>query len=387
MKLPLNLTFESLCWLLDLDLSDYKRCGELRLVEVAEHYCNDEPWRSIVAPNYRIQAILIGLQNELRREALKRCAEEAKGLRAQIAVGHTREQSLKAALEAQILRGAILTDYANCWVAYFDGDEAKMHEAMAKVERKRTEWRFNCEREAKAAKQARLKHDAETLRNRAPGFTVKVNWFVSMPVYNHIAHNKSAPWGYCQATGQDRWKVKDFLRAKKQTPVKKTKHKGAGKPLDLYGFETNLLVLDKWLGDWLLNSRNDDWEYQDTNASGKTFWVSKPERVCETIYETVWHTACEEHTNVQAERLRAVMRKHLMRWKGRVKDPDTRRIIPFLAATLAPEGRAWRDFAQERRMQWAEFMAKVRSENQPVSGPKPYADVSDAYERLRELLG
>jgi hypothetical protein len=389
MKLPPNLTFENLHWLLNEDLSNCKQCGKAQLTAVAEHYRKEEPWQSIAAPNYRRQAILIGLQNELRREALNRNAEELNLLRAQIKSGQAKAQTLKAVLEAHILQGATLNDYAACVSAWVAGDDPGMNKAAAEVERKHAEWRAKCEREAKAAKQTRLKHSAEVLRQRAPGFTIPVNWFAPMPVYNHVAHNNSAPWGYCQATGQDRWKVKDFLRAKKQTPVDKNRRKGAGKPLDLYGFETNLLVLDKWLGDWLLNSRNDDWKYHDTDAPGKTFWVSKPERVCETIYRTASLSAHEKHADAQVEQFRAVLQKHWQKWWTKLKDKEVRAGLERsgIVSALAPGADAWRIFHARRQARWTEITAKVRSEKRPVNGPKPYADVWDAYERLRELLG
>lgn len=389
MKLPPGKTFEDLRWLLDEDLNDFRQCGKANLVDLAEPYLNDEPWRSIAFPNYRRQAILISLQSELRGELLKRNAEEVKQLRAQIETRQKEAQRLKAALEAQIIQGATLGDYAACWVAFTYGDEAKMQKAVAEVERKRAEWRAECERQAIAAKRERLKRSAEELRNRAPGYTVPVNWFASMPVYRHMASNISVQWGYCQATGQDRWKVKDFLRKKNQKPIDQFRRKGAGKPLDLYGFKTNLLVLDKWLGDWLLGSPGDEWKYQDTNKPGETFWFEKAERVCETIYTTLCHASGYEHTKEQAEQFRALLRKHWQKWWSKVKDQEVRAELDRIGVEkiLAPNAKAWRIFSAKRRAKWMEITAKVEAENRPVNGQKPYAEVWNAYERLRKLLG
>jgi hypothetical protein len=206
-----------------------------------------------------------------------------------------------------------------------------------------------------------------------------------MPIYNHTAHNESAPWGYCHATGQDRWKVKDFLREKRQTPVDKGGRKSAGRPLALYGFKTNLLVLDKWLGDWLLNSPTNEWQHQDSEKPGKTFWVPKPERVCTVIDRLLYFTAIYKHTDEQAEQFRAVLRKHWRRWWNKVKDEKVRARfnITEIEAILAPGEKAWLAYCFRRRERCAEIMVKVREDMRPRNGLMPYAEVETAWWRFQ----
>lgn len=206
-----------------------------------------------------------------------------------------------------------------------------------------------------------------------------------MPIHNHMMQNESAPWGYCQATGQYRKKLSDFLQEKRQKPEDKGERKGAGKPLALYGFKTNLLVLDKWLGDWLLNSPDRTWQYQDTDEPGKTFLVSKPERVCTVIDRLLYLTARNEHTDEQGEQFRALLRKHWKRSWGKVKDEELRAVLiaAGVEATLAPGVAAWREYCGHRRERWAEIMAKSREEMRPRSGPMPYAEVETALRRFQ----
>jgi hypothetical protein len=308
MNLPANTTFEDLRWLIDLDLSSYKRCGESRMIELAGNYTGVEPWRSMVVPNYRRQAILLCLQNELRSEELKRNATESKKLLAQATTDRRNVRELKAALENEILQGASIGDYERCWRAWKNGDELEKQIAESVIEHRRTAWRTKREQEKEAEKKAwqagslarRVRH-AGLSRDRAIGFASSVNWFAPMPIYNHTAHNDAAPWGLCQATGQRRRRMEDFLREQKQAPVGKGARIGAGRPPDLYGFKTNLLVLDKWLGDWLINS---------PHRSEKNTKI--PERVRNAIAGALSCAIICEYADVDpdAKQFRAVLWKH-----------------------------------------------------------------------------
>jgi hypothetical protein len=367
----------------NLDLSDFvaahKDKNWTNLCLAVDQFAHDQPWRQINNADLRAYVILMWRQNMLWREELKQQAKQHRELGAKV-------DSFKKALRDEILQGVDLTLYAQAW-ATTDGDQSeKLKQLRTTVERKRAEWRAKCEIEAKEKQKERRQSDAKILRERAPGFHVPANWFSPMAIYHYDAGDGLTSWGYCQATGQDRKKVASFLKKKNQKPVERSARKGAGRRLPLYGFDTNLLVLDKWLGDWLLNSPDPTWRYQDSKRPGKTFYIAKPERVCEAIHSTVWHTAAEDHTDAQAEQFCAVLSKHLRRWKRRVKDPDTRRIIPFLEATLSPGGSAWKDFAKQQRTQWKQIEEQVRDKMQN-RGLMPYPEVWQALRRYQELLG
>jgi hypothetical protein len=74
------------------------------------------------------------------------------------------------------------------------------------------------------------------------------NWLEPMPVYAIYAE-KTGQVGYVNATGQRRQRIESYLRTIKAKPVGTLK-KARGKPQSLFGFGTNLRVLDKWLGSW-----------------------------------------------------------------------------------------------------------------------------------------
>ena len=369
-------------WLVNVDLSSFiaaRKKDWTKKCLAVDRIANDEPWRRIQDPDVRAYVILLWLQNTQLRLELKRQAERTRDL-------HEVVPRFKAALQEEILHGVNLSLYGEAWGAWGSENAETVKQLRETIESKRAEWRAKCEIEAKEEVKQRMRRDAEILRERAPGYRVNVNWFAPMPIYNHTVFNGETLWGYCQATGQDRKKVGAYLTAKNQRPIEHQNRRGAGRKIPLYGFETNLLVLEKWLGDWLLTSPDRSWLYQDSTKPGKTLCLPKPERVCEAIYDTVSHTAGEEHTDAQAEQFRAILWKHMRRWKGRVKDPDTRRIIPFLEATLSPAGRAWKDFAQQQRAQFKQIMDQVRDEMQN-RGPMPYAEVFQALRRYQELLG
>ena len=380
-------------WLADEDLSSYQTARAKNWPKkclAVEQFANNEPWRRIQDPHLRAYMILLWLQNGQLRPALKQQEKQTRELRAVV-------DSLKRALEEEVLHGVDYSVYSKCWAAWSSGTAELVKQLQDTIESTRAEWRVRCEIEAKEKHKGWMRRNAKILRERAPGFSIEVDWFAPLPIYNHTAHSDHAEWGYCQATGQDRKKVSAFLKAKKQYPIEFPKRKGAGRPLPLYGFETNLLVLGKWLGDWLPNARGGEFQYHDSSVPGKTFIVPGPERVCEAIDRTVRHAAHEQHTDDQAKQFLAVLRKQLSRWKGRVKDPEMCRWIPGLEKRLAPDGRAWLDFVQERRSQWAEHTAMtkagyerkhgewVQGESKPT-GPMPYEEIRHAFKRYRERL-
>jgi len=367
---------QNLDWLASADLTDYRRCGESRFVEAASPYQDAEPWCRIKEPNVRTRAILLWLQNNVLRDARKKDASFLRAMESKLKGTQADLKSAKAALTNEMLQGATVIDYAECWAAWAIGDETKLQKAVAEVERKRTEWRSKCLKEAKEKLKARLRKGCSILRERAPGFAMPVNWFSGTPVYNQDVHNGQLLWGYCQATGQGRAKVGGFLKAKRQKPVEFLGHKGAGRRLPLYGFETNMLVLDKWLGDWLL-------------ASPERVWRNWPdaERVCEAIDNTLFFSVHLEHSSEQAERFRAVLREHWKRWKGRVKDKDTLVAIPFVGAALVPGVEAWNKFVEKQKEQRRTNRGKrpFPSLPPPLDCPQPYEDVKASLERHREL--
>lgn len=381
-------------WLLTCDLSSFTTALKTSWTNkclVADRYASDEPWRRIQNPDVRTYAILLWLQNELLRPAHKTQTEQASQQCATIA-------SLKKALEDEVLQGATLSEYAQCWAAWASRKGESLTQLRAIVESKRAEWRAACEVEAKQKYKQLMRKNAEIMRERAPGFSTQVNWFALLPIYNHTAHNDQATWGYCQATGQDRKKVRAFLKAKNQKAIAIPNRKGPGRRLPHYGFETSLLVLNEWLGNWLLSSPDETWYYQDSDIPGKTFCMPDAERVCEAIYRTVWHAACQEHTDDQAIQFCALMLKHLKLWKGKVKDPYTLGSIKHYEQVVSPSANAWKDFVENQRARAAEIDGKIRAgykmkngvwvkgEIQP-SGPMPYVEVRHAFKRYREFLG
>ena len=88
--------------------------------------------------------------------------------------------------------------------------------------------------------EAKKKRD---LKPTAPGVTQ--NWLEPMPIFN-----EGEPRGYVQATGQSRKVIKNFLRQIKAKPEGRLTKKQRGRPVQLYGFETNCRVLDQRLGRW-----------------------------------------------------------------------------------------------------------------------------------------
>ena len=264
---------QPLDWILGEDLSSLITASKqnwIKKCRAADQFANEGPWRRLQDDPLRTYVILLWLQNREFRPALRRQAELTREL-------HEVVRRLKAALQDEILHGVKLSLYTEAW----GSEEAEtVKQLQATIESKRAEWRAKCEIEAKEKQKQRMRRDAEILRERVQGFREKVNWFAPMPIYNHIAHNDQAPWGYCQATGQDRKKVSAFVNGENQKAIDYLRHKGAGRRLPLYGFETNLQVLDKWLGGWLLTSPDPGWFYHDSSKPGKTLCEPKPERVC-----------------------------------------------------------------------------------------------------------
>jgi hypothetical protein len=264
------------------------------------------------------------------------------------------------------------------------------------IESKRARWRSKCEIEAKEKYRELMRRNAKIMREQAPRFAFQVNWFSPLPIYNHTAHSNFPEWGYCQATGQERKKVSAFLRAKKQEPVEYFKWKGAGRPLPLYSFETNLLVLDKLLSDWLPNARSDQFQYRESSMPGKIFVVPEPERVCKAIDGIVRFVALKDHAEDQSRLLLGVLRNHLNRCKGRVKDAAVCRWVPRLEARITPAGFA--RLGKELRMRRAERIAMRQAGYEfmdgkwvlgepKATGPMPYAEIRQAFERCQEFLG
>jgi hypothetical protein len=91
----------------------------------------------------------------------------------------------------------------------------------------------------------------ERQRNRSPRKTLPCNWGAPMPIFS-----ERDPVGYCQATGQYRRKILDFLKQAGAKPVSAIGKSGRGRPHHIYGVKTNLLVLDRWLGRWLPSAPN-----------------------------------------------------------------------------------------------------------------------------------
>jgi hypothetical protein len=242
------------------DLSSFQQSvnapGWTKKCLTADVHAKSEPWRRI--PNqdadFRSYVILLWLQNKVLRDARKKDASAFEAMEAKLKAVQAEFKSAKAALTDQILQGAELDDYKKCWFAWMCGEEAQARKAQERIERKRADWRAERSREAERQKKKRLAASAELVRNRPLGVGMGVGWFAPMPIYN-FSPDVNSPWGYCQATGQDRWTVREFLKSKKQQPIATPARKSAGRPLSLYGFDTNLLVLDKWLADWLLESR------------------------------------------------------------------------------------------------------------------------------------
>lgn len=369
MKLLADAEIQKLRWLVDLDLLDYRACGKSPLRELAARFENSEPWLHITAPNLRRQAIIVCLQNQLRGVALRDTQMQHDAMRKTLAES-----------EITILQGAESQDYETAWQLWRLGDDRRLRKITEKIERKRTEWRAMCKREEMAERKARRKLHIRRTRDRASSIAMPADWFAPMPVHNQRSHFALSPAGYCQATGQDRKKVSRFLKAMKQKPFGKLENDGAGRPLPLYTFGTNLLVLDKWLGDWLLTSPHRMAEAE-----------SKPERVCGAVVQTLSNAAICEHSDEQAEQLRAVLQKHWRKWNEKVKDQARLKTDSWEAAlTLGVE--AWRSYRAERRARWADIRAKTRpgykmkngvwGQPEHPSGPMPYCDVKVAWDRF-----
>jgi hypothetical protein len=126
-------------------------------------------------------------------------------------------------------------------------------------------------------------------------------WLSPMPVFS-----EKEPFGFCQATGESRDVIRAFLKTIK---VKKTgqRQRGRGRPQILYSVDTNLRVMDQWIGKWVHQT---------------------PRNVCieahMTYLVTIGIYAAKEieipATARQFKRFRRIVIKHLNRVRAKIED-------------------------------------------------------------------
>ena len=127
-------------------------------------------------------------------------------------------------------------------------------------------------------------------------------WLSPMPIYS-----EKEPFGFCQATGESRDVIRAFL---KTVRVKKTgQSRGErGRPQILYSVDTNLRVMDQWIGKWVHQTpRNVCIEAAVTYLA--TIGIYTPQEI------EIPATAR------QFKRFRRIVIKHLKRVRAEIEDP------------------------------------------------------------------
>jgi len=136
-------------------------------------------------------------------------------------------------------------------------------------------------------------------------------WLSPMPVFS-----EKEPFGFCQATGESRDVIRAFLKTIK---VKKTgqPQRGRGRPQILYSVDTNLRVMDQWIGKWVHQT---------------------PRNVCieaaMTYLATIGIYARKEievpATASQFKRFRRIVVKYLKRVRSKIEDPYIQQMADFI---------------------------------------------------------
>lgn len=277
-------------------------------------------YRTVAESRSRTRLILLELQNHELRRQNSRLQHECYELDLQLNGGVPRSRTFE--LYADLVANPDRRDEIEC----------AHHQ---RCEQDRLEYRQRKDREA-AADARKVRQKFISRRRDKVDEPLPADWFADMPVSDPTGMSS-----YVQATGADRKQINTFLRSISASPVAHRRSGGRGRPLPLYGFETNLRVLDHWLASWL---------------------TQEPDRIADAVMTTLWWCLARKHTAAQAERLRQVLDRHLSRFRKRIADPgwkaEVRRWSPALKSKTAWQRmipiavKAWHDaelrYDQER---------------------------------------
>jgi hypothetical protein len=128
-----------------------------------------------------------------------------------------------------------------------------------------------------------------------------------MPVFSH-----REPFGYCQATGKSRDAIRAFLKTIK---IKKAGQppRRRGRPLILYSVDTNLRVMDQWIGKWVPQAPRDV-----VGFAALTYYA--------TIGMYLRKGIEIPATAHQFKRFRRITIKHVKRVRAKIADPYIRKM-------------------------------------------------------------
>ena len=277
------------------------------------------PFASVRLATYRDYLVLLRLQNqELRRENKALGQDIAK-------LWHEKTEGVGAAFLKPLLPG--LSDVERMAAEQANERTRQAFRAGKQRERAREDWEW-------------LQRKRSRERDSAPDHCFSPNWFEPMPAFGN-----AKTFGYVQATGRHRKAVGQFLRDIGAQP-NRPKGKGRGRPKDLYGFDTNMKVLDQWLGTWL---------------------PQEPNRVAVAVMETLVWSASQEFEPAQARLLRELLLRHWRRIAGGITDPALLDEAKFYVEALNSE-RVWDQLARQAKVH------RRRAEEQAVKGPPPPHD-------------
>ena len=132
-------------------------------------------------------------------------------------------------------------------------------------------------------------------------------WLSPMPVFS-----EKEPFGFCQATRKSRDAIREFLKTIKIKKIEQAR-RGRGRPPILYSVDTNLRVMEQWLGNWVEQTHdNPGW------AALMTFGA--------TIGRHARMKTEIPGTKRQKKRFHSIIRKHIKLVRAEIEDPYNQQV-------------------------------------------------------------
>lgn len=274
-----------------------------------------EPFKSVKGPCYQSYFALLAIQNaELRKANARLRKEDQKRW----------DERFEGAIDETLQ-------------AVFATTAAERDAARARAEQKRAAWRARREQEERDAKAEATRQHLQRLNraDRAPEEPTTALWFERMPAAG------LKPVGYAQATGQDRKTISRFLKRIGATREKTLRRDGRGRPMNVYGFETSLRVMNEWLGNW---------------------HPQEPDALADTIRGVLNGCLASGHTPDQARHLRKLLLRHWKPIEGGITDATLIEAAQEVASVLrsAKEWRLTASFMQAQREREAQPAPDLR---------------------------
>ncbi len=226
-------------------------------------------------------------------------------------------------------------------------------EVEQRMEQDRVNYRAQKALEA-GAQERRFATLARARRRNKAEQPAPVDWFAEMPVADPDGMDS-----YVLATGVDRTTINKFLAPFKARPVRKSRFGKRGQLRPLYGFDTSMRVLDRWLGHWL---------------------PQEPDRIANAIVSTLRWSLTRPHTTTQARSLRNLLATHFERVRDGITEPALRKQVRrWSPALLSDED--WQRLARVATKDFREAQRQIESENRQRDAllTKPLAALLSGY--------